>query len=248
MARNPKKPAGRTRPRRPAKRAPLVVRAEPRPALTAAGLRRFVVAFVEKVNRGVDEIGLRHDALADLVFTELFGDDVEAALAHETSPTPEYLAVRERAGRSLDLDAAELSEHVRIGALRRTLHTDAYDRMKWTKKRELLPLVRADQTLRLLRRGVAYANRPKVGKALVRAWVQLHTPRAEGSVGGPRGMTLGTGERFVENGRRIGDPEARARLAERVRLAPPERRREFVEGLRELVEHVGQLIEDIEEP
>lgn len=214
--------------------------------LTEDELERATRDLVDRINEIVGIVGQAHDRLANYLFRVLFGTDAEAALDPDKRGTRAYALLSERSGRSLDLSAKELSEHVRVGALNFKARDDGWANTDWSKKLELLPLLAHEHRWKKLAAGVRKANAPNVGVRVLRAWVQVALGKrgegeAQGSLQAPQGSKL------VELGYRLEERANRAVLVERTRKLAPKRRREFVKGLRETAKNLALLIDEIEQ-
>lgn len=216
-----------------------------------AEAQRFAASVVPEANRKIRALGLQHESLSQYLFEQLFGKEPHTALEPESRLGARYLALRERAGKSLRLDPAELLKHVRVGAIAylRGDDDDVWAGLDWSEKVELLPLLALNDGRKVFNQGVVFASRSNAGKLRVRAWVQEHTPRLPGSVGRPRGetLTLSKGGKFAETGIKLGDPKQRTLFVERLRDAPAEKRRALVRDLRKAQANLASLLDEIDD-
>ena len=213
-------------------------------ALTRDQLAKLTDATIDFVNRELREAGLRHDAIADRLFVELFNGDVMDALDPEKNASQRYRAVQERAGKSLLMDAPALSRHVRIGALNQGLREPAWQNLPFSTKVELLPLLGAELDTGRLRKGIAVANRLNVGVRALREWVRENGPETP-RTGRPRGLAFSTGSKVMSTGVKLGDAEARKRFVAQVRRLDAEKQRAFVSDLEETIANLRRLQKEL---
>lgn len=222
------------------------------PTRTEDEWRAYLDRLVDATNRFLRRSGLEHDAAADLLFRELFGSDVEAALSPNAKghATEAYLRVRKRAGASLRMDGPSLSRHIRVGAMNQLRRDGAWLEMDWSKKIALLPLLALADERRAFNEGVRVAGRPNMGVRLLRKWVKAHAPKRPGSVGRPRaaGFTLAKGGKFTEAGLLLKSEKHRLAFRRRLDEAPPEQRRELVKDLRETMDGLRALFAELDAP
>jgi hypothetical protein len=215
-----------------------------RPA-TEAEWRQWADRVVDTVNERVSRVSLEFNAVADYLFREVFENDVDLALSKRRRRHEAYRLIRARAGKSLRLSKTALSRLVRIGALNQIRRDDAWHGLEWTKKAELLSLLRLDDARKTFNEGVLVAIGPNMGQKALRAWVQARLPEGAAKAGRPRGFTLAAGNKLAEAGVKLGDDAARAKFVQVLDKADPAERKAFLRDLKDAHANIGRLLAEL---
>lgn len=249
-----KKPRGKAKAPRGApsrkRRKPkaIVVKAAAPLVRTDAEWATFVDDVVDRANRQIRVAGLHYEGVADLLFRELFGADVDAALEPEIRGTEAFDRVLERAGASLRMYPGELVMYVRIGAMNQHRRDGAWLDADWSKKILLVALLSLPLGRELIKEGIALAGQPNFGVRHLRKWVQSKVTKAVGSRGRPRKevFSLTSGARLAEAGVQLKSEKQRRAFLRQLATVRPEKRQELVRDLRDALDGLAALVGELE--
>jgi hypothetical protein len=188
--------------------------------------------------------------VADALFKDLYGSNVNEAIFAHKHPTDALRRVSERAGASLDLTLADLLLYVRIGALNENRNDGAWSDLRWSKKKLLAPLLDLRDGTKLFAEGIARAGRPNVGVRHLREWTKSLTVRAPGSVGRPREedvISLPAGKKFANTGVRLRSEKQRRAFVKKVAALTPQAREAFVKDLKDALGGLQLLLDEVRE-
>ena len=197
------------------------------------------------INRQVDEVGHRWEAIADRSFDTLFDGDVAAALTGGQVATPKYAAFASRAGTSLRIERTTLSRAVRVGAINQRLTRSDWSALPWALKVELLPLLGAEQDFTALQKGITVAKKEGVTVREVRQWVAEQRTTAGGDEAkAPKLTPLKAGKvfEFTAALRRI---DGRRQLADKVRALEDDAHKAFLTALADALRNLGKLQQEL---
>jgi hypothetical protein len=202
---------------------------------------RIVDELRTYVNQSVRETGLHHVELADRLFRETYGEDARSALALQVSASPVYAGLLKSAGDSLLLDRPMLSRLVRVGALDRLFLDPRWQNLGWTIRVELLPLVKADGDLSLLRQGIQQSQRAGAGVRDIRAWVRAQIAKSAGKEGPVRKLSLKASLRAFETLTILGKKRSRSLFVAEVEKLDSGSRKQFLAALDDTLATLGTL-------
>lgn len=202
---------------------------------------RIVDELRTYVNQSVRETGLRHVELADRLFRDTYGDDTQSALVLQVSASPVYAGLLKSAGDSLLVDRPMLSRLVRVGALDRLLPDPRWKNLGWTVRVELLPLVKADGDLALLKQGIQQAQRAGAGVRGLRTWVREQLAQATGTEGRARKLSVQASLRAFETLSVLGKKRSRSLFVAQVEKLEAAPRRQYFAALDDALTTLGAL-------
>jgi len=207
----------------------------------------LVDTSVDLLNRFTGDADRAHEGAADHLFRTLLDNDALLAFAHESKQPGLFLLVRRRAGASLDIEGTDLDLHVRIGALNHIVREDGWQKLRWSKKCALVPLVQEPGDLRLLRAGIRQAVRLNVGVRALKSWVRQQLKELDTlEPAAQSGPTVATGRRIVKAAQPL-SREQRAVLVRRVAEASPEVREEIVRAMKQLAQDAADFVREVED-
>jgi hypothetical protein len=209
--------------------------------------RRRIEALRDRVNGLAKHAGEANEEASDLLFSELYGDDVRAALDTRNAATPAYRVLQSMAGDTLVLDRTALSRSLRIGALNAHFRVGAWRKLGWTAKITVLPLLGIDVNLRRLELGIAQAVKLGGRTAPLRAWMAEQVPAEQKAAGRPVSMTLPALERLLESGGRLRTVASRRLVADKLRRQGAGAVKERLVSIARTIEALQQLREELAE-